>query len=108
VVYGVTGMLAFSSVARRDAVLSDLQTRISGKSRWGIDVLEPAGSHYGPNGIYLELRFTSRLDADDLKARLENFATGQRAPQPGSWIRVHTCSHDDGTNECVIVAERVW
>ena len=107
-VYGLQGSLAFSSAARRDAVLSDMQTRISSKPRWDVDVLQVASGRQGVNAITVSLRFTVRADADDLSARVQSFATGQRAPLPGSWLTVHDCTHDEGTDDCVIVARRDW
>lgn len=107
-VYAVNALIAFSTTARRDAVLADMQSRIAGKPRWGVEIIEAAASHYGADGIRLELRFTSQADADDLKARIEAFATGARLPQPGSWLRVHSCTHDEATNNCALIAERVW
>lgn len=107
-VYCVNGTISFSTAARRDAVLADMQARIVGKQRWGIEVLSASGSRVGPNGINVELRFSSQADADDLRARLEAFATGVRVPAAGSWLRVSSCTHDEGSNSCVVLAEKVW
>jgi len=107
-VYCVQIGAAFSTAARRNTVLTALQTRIAGKPRWSVDVLEPATFRFGANGLHAELRFVSSADADDLKARLEAVAIGAVTPITGSWVRVHTCTHDEATNVCTVVAERVW
>ena len=109
-VYCVEARLAFSTSARRDTILADIQSRISGKQRWSVDVLVAAdlSPRVGQFGIIVELRFISKADADDLKNRIEAFATGQRLPVAGSWITIHDCSHDEGTNSCTAVVRRDW
>ena len=107
-VYGVTALLAFSSATRRDSVRDAITTRIVGRPRWSVDEIEAAANRIGPNGLRVCLRFVSRADADDLKARVESFSTGQRTPLAGSWLLVHDCTHDEGTNECTVVASRTW
>lgn len=107
-VFCLNATLAFSTAGRRDTVLSDLQSRVVGKQKWGVEVISASGSRVGPNGITVEIRFISRLDVDDLMARLESFATGVRAPLAGSWVRVSSCTHDEDSNTCVLLAERVW
>ena len=99
---------AFSSAARRNAVLSDIETRVASKQRWDVDVLVAAPSRLGANGLYVELRFVSSADADDLRSRVESFATGVRTPLAGSYLIVHNCTHDEGANECSVVASRTW
>lgn len=113
--YCVLAQLAFTSAARRDAVLADLQQRISTRPRWGIDVLRADTVYLGPNktpnanGIVAELRFDARADQEDLKSRLEGFATGQRQPVAGSYIALHDCNHDEATPvTCVEVTRGTW
>lgn len=107
-VYCVQAQLAFSSATRRNNILSDMQTRIANKQRWSVDELYATSFRFGANGIHTVLRFTTPADADDLKARVESIGTGQNAPVAGSWISVHTCSHDEGSNSCSETARRVW
>lgn len=109
-VYCVQLFASFGTAARRDNVLADIQARIAGKPRWSVDLLEAADLRpkLGQYGLRAELRFVSRLDADDLKTRVETFATGTNAPQPGSHLIVHDCTHDEGTNDCLVVARRDW
>lgn len=107
-VFCAQAQLAFSSGARRDAVLADVEARIVGRPRWDADVLQAESFRFGTHGIRVELRFVSRADADDLLARMEAFAVGQRLPEPGSWMTVHDCTHDEATNACLVVARRDW
>lgn len=111
-VYCVQIRAAFSTAARRDTVLSDIQSRIAGKSRWSVDVLEARPLQIAgvtqPNGLFVVLRFTSSADADDLRARVEAFAVNARAPLAGSVLVLHNCPHDEGTDDCAVVATRTW
>lgn len=92
-VYCVQGQLAFSGGSRRNAVRTDVESRIAARQRWGVDTLA-AVTLRGEPVLLVSLRFVSRLDADDLVARIQAFATGQRRPLAGSWLRVHGCTHD--------------
>lgn len=117
-VYCVQGALAFTSSARRNAVVTDIQTRISARPRFGTDVLKSANVRLrtatlqteprGVNGIRFEMRFTNRSDADDLIARIQAFATGLRLPVAGSFVAVHNCTHDGTPDPCVTDLEVVW
>jgi len=108
VVYCVQAQLAFSTAARRDTVLSDITSRIAGKARWSVDTLQADSFRFGVNGIRVELRFTSRANADDLVSRIESFAVNARAPLAGSWLQIHNCPHDEGTDGCVVDARKDW
>lgn len=103
-VYCAQARLIFSTAARRDAVYADIESDITGKNRWGVTTL----SQDPRNGLYLEARFMTRADEQSLQARIEAFATGQRTPQAGSYLRLHDCTHDEGTNICTPTYERVW
>lgn len=108
-VFCVMAELSFSTAARRDTVLADIQARIVGRPRWDVDHIEATTDKAGNPAIHLELRFTSRLDQEDLNSRIRNFATGQRAPLAGSWLRIHDCNHDEADVQlCTVAAERVW
>jgi hypothetical protein len=109
VVYCAQAALAFSTAARRDAVLTDIQTRILGRPRWAASAEEVTAADLseripgGTNGITVTgLRFTNRADADDLLNRIRAFAVGQRLPLAGSWVEVHDCPHDEGRGACTV------
>jgi hypothetical protein len=109
VVYALQAELAFSTAARRDAVLADINSQIASRPRWGESTATAAAVSAGANGIVLELRFTSRADADAVRARIESFASGQRLPLAGSVLRAHDCSHDAANpSPCVGVTTRAW
>ncbi len=108
--YCVQAHLIFNNAVRRDAVLADAQTRVLGKQRWGVERLEAGRSKSGGPAINIELRFAAKADSEDLKARIEAFATGQFQPQPGSWVHIHDCNHDEGDDlpPCVIESKITW
>lgn len=108
-VYCLQALLKFAVAARRDAVIADIQSRIAGRARWSLDVLEAVDSKEGLPSIAVELRFISRADQEDLQARVETFASGSRAPESGSWLSLHDCNHDEiEVVPCTLIAERVW
>ena len=110
-VYGVIGRMAFTSAARRDAVLSDIVTTLGSRPRWSnednVERVLAAPVRQGTHGIILEARCQNRADADAVKARIETFATGQRQPVAGSWVATHECRHD-GQGVCSESSRRVF
>ncbi len=107
-VFCAQASLAFSSAARRDAVLADLETQLAGKQKWGEEILTASAVEAGADGLVLSVRFTSRLDAEALFARVNTFATGQRQPLVKSWQLLHDCSHDGEVVPCVGAERRDW
>lgn len=108
-VYCVQAELAFSTAARRDTVLSNLQAFVGSRGRWQTEpeYLIAVPTTVGVNGISLEFRFTTRADADAVKARVESVASGVNAPLIGSTLRVHDCPHDVGA-PCDPGTLRTW
>lgn len=117
-VYAAHMRAAFSTAARRDQILSDIQNRFLGKPRWDADATVcvaadlrgvEKGITDGQFGIIFDCTFTARQDADELLARVQAFATGQRQPVAGSWLAIHDCDHDtEDAPPCVIdPADRV-
>lgn len=107
--YCVQAQLIFNSATRRDQVRSDVESRIATRPRVDVDRIESVDLPERPFALLVELRFTSKLDQEDLRSRIEAFAVGPRAPQAGSWLRVHDCTHVDGLNLCgLTVTERRW
>lgn len=111
-VYCLQAALAFTSAARRDAVLNGIATRIAGRPRWGVDELQAVSLAPripgGTDGLRTTLRFVSRADEEDLMARIEALATGQRTPIDGSWVALHDCGHDDEEGACAPAERREW
>lgn len=117
-VYCAQMRAAFSTAARRDAVLADIETAIAGRPRFQASATRIAAEDLtstipgGVNGLAVDdLRFTARQDADALLSRVRTFATGVRTPLAGSWVQVHDCAHDQvSPDPCVVVgADRtVW
>lgn len=108
-VYAMQGSLAFSTAARRDQVLADLNSQIASREQWGTSTARAEALEIGQHGLIVDARFTSRASVDSLKARIESFATGQRLPLAGSFIDVHDCTHDAANPApCSGVTRRVW
>lgn len=100
--------LAFTSVARRDAVLTQLTNRVVDRACWGDSRIEASTTMAGAPAIRLELRFINALDEEDLRNTIEAQATGVRTPMAGSWYETHSCRHDEGVGSCVADPRRVW
>lgn len=108
-VYCFRAELVFSTANRRDAVYADIETRIAGKPKFSDLVLVAQPTEFtGEPSILAAFRFSSRADLDDLAARIESFATGQRTPRPGSWYELHECPHDGDAAPCATEPPRVW
>ncbi len=107
-VYHACAVLAFSTAARRDAVLADVQSRIANRPRWGTTTVVAMALEIGEHGLVIDTRFTSKADQSDLMSRVEAFATGARLPLAGSEVRLHDCTHDESPQPCVSGAVRVW
>jgi hypothetical protein len=111
VVYCLQADLAFSSVTRRDQVLSDIQAQVSSQQTWGEVTLvvmtwPPPGSQ---PAVSLDVRFSAQPAQQAITNRIEQFATGPRTPLAGSWYALHPCPHDEGqASPCVIETRRVW
>jgi len=107
-VYCVQAELLFATEARRDLVADAVETRIAGRARFAVDVVTRLPRTDEGFGLIVELRFTSRADQADLDSHVQSFATGARAPLPGSRIWIHDCSSSEATVPCVITSERTW
>lgn len=109
-VYCLQIRASFSTAARRDNVLAAIQARISGKPRWGVDVLDVADLRpaRGVNGLVADLRFATRADEEDVRTRVETVATGVNAPTAGSYLILHDCSHDEATDVCTVTYRKDW
>lgn len=108
-VFCIQAQLLFATAARRDNVRTQIETRIAGRPRWSVDTIVSTDLPNRPNALLVDLRFTIRANQTDLRDRVEAVAIGANAPQPGSWMRVHDCSHDEGTNVCTpTLVTRTW
>lgn len=107
-VYCVQAELAFSTAARRDQVLADIQSGIATLATWDGTTLRADAVTAGQFGIVLEVRFTTRAAQQSIIARIEAFAQGQRRPLAGSLYVFHDCAHDEGNGRCGGVTRKVW
>jgi len=93
-VYCLMAEIAFSSQARLDEVLADLENATKNKRIYSLSY-SAAVLRQGPFGLKLSARFEAKQDEQALADRLETFLTGARAPEPGSWYSLHDCRHDE-------------
>lgn len=106
-VYCLQAALAFNTATRRNNVKTAIETRIDGRERWDVDRVESMALRAGANGLVVELRFIARADQEDLDSRMAQLFPAN-PPLAGSWMRLHDCSHDEGTNACAVMATRTW
>lgn len=98
-VYCAQAHLVFATEALRDARLAFAQNAINSRSRWGQTVVTAADSAFDPEelhyvpiwGINLTSRFTARQDMEQIETAL----LGLAGLQPGSWVQIHPCPHDE-------------
>jgi len=100
--------LGFTNATRRNAVLADVESWIAGRPQWGDSTVESATTRAGAPAVLLTIRFTTRVDQEDLLARVQAFATGVRTPVAGSWFRLHDCPHDESDLPCAVASEVTW
>ena len=100
-VYCVQAHLVFASASTRNTRLAQAQAFVLNKPRWDATVLE-ASEDPDPNAIDLSVRYTAKSDQTLVRGSL----SGQAGIQPGSWIQVHDCPHDERKNVCAATASR--
>lgn len=107
-VYCLKAIVAFATASRRDAVATRLQTLIADRPRFG-DTRITDATLFGTNSpaMSVTIRFSARADADDVWTKIMAFAE-QRNPRPGSKMTLHTCTHDEDTNDCEVYSTREW
>ena len=105
-VYCINAELAFQSQAAADLIFGNLVAGIGQGLRFGAEQFDKAPCKFGPFGMFVIMRFRVRTDAVAFRDLIE--AQGLiRTPRPGSFYRIHDCSHDDA-GSCEIGTLRVW
>lgn len=103
-VFSLQLQIPFGTVARRNTAITELQTEIATRSRWGVESIAPITSEAGDPVVLADLRFVSEGDNDIVEQWLRNRLTGVRTPRDGAWIQVHRCPHDESDpNPCSIL-----
>jgi hypothetical protein len=105
-VYCINAELAFATAAANDLIFANLVAGITSPLRFGAEQFQKAATRFGPNGIYIIMRFRDRDDATAFRDLIEAQAL-VRAPRPGSFYRIHDCSHD-GQGSCTAGTRREW
>ena len=112
-VYAVQGQFGFRNTARRDAVMNNVQTRLSAEVTWGItttQAINPSGT--GPGTVTdpsmrVEVRFTTDAARDSFWNDVIAFmGGGVNGPVTGSFIQQHDCPHDGVNPAPCVISER--
>jgi hypothetical protein len=113
VVYAVQGRFGFNNAARRDGVMSNVQTRLAQEVKWGVTTtqkVEPGGA--GPGAVtsptmIVEVRFTTVAARESFWNDVIAFmGTGVNGPVVGSFIQKHDCPHDGANPGPCVVSDR--
>lgn len=91
-VYCVQAYLIFADTATRNTRLAQATSFVTNKERWDVTTLEPLGS----DALVITARFISKSDQLSVDAASRNLG----GAQPGSWVQIHDCTHDEGSNSC--------
>lgn len=97
----------FSTANRRNQAQNAVESaRVA--PRWGVDTITTTPM-YGTTlpCLSVQIRFLANADAQAAYTQLETAFTNQQA-QPGSVLTLHTCTHDEATNSCLVVNSRSW
>jgi hypothetical protein len=109
-VYAVQGWFGFQNAARRDAVMQNVQTRLSTEVTWGETVtqaLAPTPRQPDPS-MLVEVRFATDAARDAFWTDVIAFmGTGVNGPVTGSYIQQHDCPHDEPDAPPCVVSERI-
>lgn len=109
-VYAVQGTFGFRNTARRNAVMSNTQTRIAQEVTWG-EVVATAvnpGWRVADPSMVIEVRFATDTARDGFWTDvLEFMGTGVNGPTTGSHIEQHDCPHDQSDPGLCVISERI-
>jgi hypothetical protein len=110
-VYAVQGWFGFRNEARRDAVMQNVQTRLSTEITWGETItvaVEPMPPKAPDPSMAVEVRFTTDAARDAFWTDVIAFmGTGINGPVVGSYIQQHDCQHDESEPPECVVSERI-
>jgi hypothetical protein len=114
-VYAVQGVFGFRNTARRDAVMQNVQNRLSAEITWGEVITTPfdSGAKITDPSMYVEVRFSTDAARDAFWTDVIAFlGTGVNGPVVGSFIEQHDCPHDENSADSAmslpcIAGERV-
>lgn len=110
-VFAVQAFLAFRNTARRNAVSSNIQTRLAQNVPFGQVERIDTVSTTGDPAVSLTVRFQTQAERDAFLTDVEAFVgTGVNGPATGlSFYVPHDCPHDEPhPSQCVLGARRDW
>ena len=110
-VYAVQGYFGFRNATRRNAVMQNVQTRLSTEVTWGEVVttpVEPMPPRATDPSMAVEVRFETDAARDAFWADVVAFmGTGLNGPTTGSYIQQHDCPHDEAEPQPCVISERI-
>lgn len=108
-VFAVQAVMAFRNAARRNAVSSNIQTRLAQDVPFGQVVRTDFTNEAGDASVVLEVRFSTRAEQESFWADLQAaVGTGVNGPVVGFGFRqIHDCPHDQPSPAPCVVATRV-
>lgn len=102
-VFAVQAAVAFRNTARRDSVLTNVQTRLAQMVPWGETTARTYTTQEGDPAFTVTVRFFTRAEQDSFWADIQaQLGTGVNGPVTGSKIWRHDCPHDQGQGSCAI------
>lgn len=96
-IWCINAELAFATAGANDLIFANLLAGVTSQLRFGAEQFQKAPNRFGPNGMFIIMRFRVRTDADDFKTLIDQQAV-LRTPRPGSFYRIHDCLHDEAGN----------
>jgi hypothetical protein len=100
--------MKFQTVNARNQALTFFNDEVASRPRWGdIDAVALVGYGSIDPALMVSVSLTTRAEGDTVWERLRD-AFMARNPRPGSRLTLHTCTHDENTNECIIVNSQEW
>lgn len=105
-IYCINAELAFANSAATNLIFANLLAGITSQLRFGAEQFQKAATRFGPDGIFIIMRFRDRDEATTFRDLIEAQAL-LRAPRPGSFYRIHDCSHDEA-GACPAGTRREW
>ena len=109
-VYAIHLYLGFRNTARRDAVASNIQAKLTAPKYGQLEVTSTTLRPGGDPALSISAFFINAPDRDTLWDEIDaTFGTGVNGPVTGSRAWKHDCLHDmERGDVCVIGTERVW
>jgi hypothetical protein len=110
VVYAIQLYVGFRNTARRDAAITNVNTKLGATPQYGTPIAGPAQLRGTTDpALIVTARFINQADRDQMWADLDAaLGTGVNGPVTGSRAWIHDCQHDENVGGCAAGATRAW